>query len=208
MKEALFSPYRNRPLWLLQLTHNLTHFCELAPIKRNRSGQIASSPTKGKTPETVEIPGFWAILALAELRRSARGLQAVLLALLHAGIAGQEPGLLQQGAVLGVHQQQSAADAVAQGAGLAGHAAALDGGNDVHLAQGIGGVQGLTDDHLQGLQAEVLVDIAAVDGDAAGAVGEQVHAGHGGLTTASAVHIGILGLIHSLSPPYLTSSGF
>mgnify|MGYP000956754899 CR=1 FL=1 len=31
---------------------------------------------------------------------------------------------------------------------------------------------------------------------------------HGGLTTASTVLIGILGLIHSSFPPYLTSSGF
>ena len=95
-----------------------------------------------------------------------------------------------------------------QSAGLAGHAAALDGGNDVHLAQGGGGIQGLTNDHLQGLQAEIIVDIAAIDGDGAGAVLKQVDAGHGGLTTASTVLIGILGLIHSSFPPYLTSSGF
>ena len=97
---------------------------------------------------------------------------------------------------------------MAQSAGLAGNAAALHGGNDVHLAQGIGGVQGLTDHHLQGLQTEVIVDVAAVDGDGAGAVGEQVHTGHGGLTTSGAVQIGILGLIHVSFPPYLTSSGF
>ena len=97
---------------------------------------------------------------------------------------------------------------MAQGAGLAGHAAALDGGNDVHLAQGIGGVQGLTDDHLQSLQTKVLVDAAAVDGDGAGAVLKQVHTGDGGLAAASAVLVGILRLIHSLFPPYLTSSGF
>ena len=103
--------------------------------------------------------------ALGELRCATSCFETVLLALLHTRIAGQEAGLLQDGAVLGVHQQQGTADAVAQGAGLAGHAAALDGGNDVHLAQGIGGVQGLTDDHLQSLQTEVLVDAAAVDGD-------------------------------------------
>ena len=99
-------------------------------------------------------------------------------------------------------------DAVAQSAGLTGHAAALDGGNDVHLTQSVGGVQGLTDDHLQSLQTEVLVDAAAVDGDGAGAVLKQMHAGDGGLAAAGAVLVGILGLIHSLFPPYLTSSGF
>ena len=40
---------------------------------------------------------------------------------------------------------------------------------DVHLAGGAGGFQGLADDHLQGLQAEIIVNIAAVDGDGTGA---------------------------------------
>ena len=98
--------------------------------------------------------------------------------------------------------------AVAQGAGLTGHTAALDGGDDIDLTEGLGRGEGLTDDHLEGLETEILVDVAAVDGDGAGAVGEQVHTGHGGLTTAGAVQIGILGLIHVSFPPYLTSSGF
>ena len=97
---------------------------------------------------------------------------------------------------------------MAQSTGLTGHTAALDGSHDIHLAQSAGGVQGLANHHLQGLQTEVIVDITAVDGDGAGAIGEQMHTGHGGLTTAGAVHIGILRLIHSLFPPYLTSSGF
>ena len=98
------------------------------------------------------------------------GFEAVLLALLHSGVAGQEAGGLQSGAVLGVQAQQGAGHAVADGAGLAGDAAAGDGDNQVNLAQGVGGDQGLADQQLQGLQAEVLVDIAAVDGDGAGAV--------------------------------------
>ena len=95
-----------------------------------------------------------------------------------------------------------------QSAGLAGHAAALDGGNDVDLAELLRSGEGLTDDHLQGLETEILVDVAAVDGDGAGAVLKQVHTGDGGLAAASAVLVGILRLIHSLFPPYLTSSGF
>lgn len=54
------------------------------------------------------------------------------------------------------------------GAGLAADAAAHNSGHDVHLAVGIGGIQRLTDHHLQGVKAEILVDIAAVDGDGAG----------------------------------------
>ena len=164
-----------------------------------------------KTPETSR---FWRfpfdfvvksdLSALGELGSATGGLQTVFLTLLHTRIAGQEAGLLQDGAVLGVHQQQGAADAVTQGAGLTGNAAAFHGSNDIHLAQGIGGGQGLTDDHLQGLQTEVLVDIAAVDGDIAGTVLKQMHAGNGGLAAAGAVLVGILGLIHSSFPPSIT----
>ena len=50
-------------------------------------------------------------LALAELRRATGSLEAVLLALLHTRIAGEEASLLQDGAVLGVDQQQGAGHA-------------------------------------------------------------------------------------------------
>ncbi len=71
--------------------------------------------------------------ALAELRRAAGGLEAVLLALLHARVAGEEAGGLQRGAEFRVHLQQGAGDAVAQGAGLAGHAAAVDAGLHIEV---------------------------------------------------------------------------
>ena len=141
------------------------------------------------------------ILALGELRCATSGLQTVLLALLHTRIAREETGLLQDGAVLGVDQQQSAGNAVAQSAGLTGNAAAFNGGNDVDLAELLGSGERLTDDHLQGLETEILVDVAAVDGDGAGAVLEEVNAGDGGLSTAGAVQIRLLGLIHSSLPP-------
>ena len=101
-----------------------------------------------------------------------------------------------------VHQQEGPGDAVADGAGLAGDAAAGDGGLDVHLADGGGGDQGLTDDELQGLQTEVVLNVPTVDGDGAGAVGEEVDPGHGGLPAAGAVVIGLLTLIHLPYPPY------
>ena len=55
-------------------------------------------------------------------------------------------------------------------ASLAGHAAASDSDNQVNLANQVGSDQGLTNQQLQGVQAEVFVDIAAVDDDGAGAV--------------------------------------
>ena len=54
---------------------------------------------------------------------------------------------------------------MADSTGLTGYAAAGDGDNNVNLAQQIGGDQRLTDDQLQGVQTEILVDVTAVDDD-------------------------------------------
>ena len=140
-------------------------------------------------------------LALAELRSTTCCLQTVLLTLLHTRIAGQETSGLQGGAVLLVDLQQSAGDAVADGAGLAGHAAAGDGSNDVNLAHQLGGDQGLTNDQLQGIQTEVNVDGAAGDGDGASAILKQVDTGDGGLPAAGAIELRLLALIHDSNPP-------
>src|SRR5699024_6444180 len=63
--------------------------------------------------------------------------------------------------------------------------------------------QRLTDDQLQGLKPKVVVYVAAVYRDAAGAAREEVHARHGALPAAGAVHISLLALIgsHSSLPP-------
>ena len=74
-------------------------------------------------------------------------------------------------------------------ASLASNTAASDGNNDVNLANQLGGVQGLTNDQLQGLQTEVIVDVAAVDDDGTGAVLVYTNTGNGGLTAAGAVVI-------------------
>ena len=81
-------------------------------------------------------------LSLGELRRAAGSLQAVLLSFLHSGVAGQEAGGLQLSTVLGVDLQQGAGNAVTDGAGLTGHAAALDGADNINAVDGAGGVQG------------------------------------------------------------------
>ena len=78
---------------------------------------------------------------------------------------------------------------MADSTGLTGYAAAGDGDNDVNLAQQIGGDQRLTDDQLQGVQTEILVDVTAVDDDGTGAVLVNANTGNGGLTTAGAVKI-------------------
>ena len=87
------------------------------------------------------------------------------------------------------------------GAGLTGNAAAGNGDNHVNLAQQIGGDQRLTDDQLQGLQTKIVVDITTVDNDGTGAVLVDANAGNAGLTTAGAVKILLLALVHSKLPP-------
>ncbi len=72
--------------------------------------------------------------ALRELEAAASLGPAVLLALDHAAVAGQEAALLQRAAQLRLIIGERAGDAVAQRAGLAGEAAAGDGADHVILA--------------------------------------------------------------------------
>ena len=81
-------------------------------------------------------------LSLAELRCTTGCFETVLLTLFHSRVAGQQTGGLEGGAVVLVDDEQRAGDAVADGAGLAGDAAAGDGSFDVDLADGAGGDQG------------------------------------------------------------------
>ena len=164
-----------------------------------RQEKAASPQKRGATHWVTPLNGTKS--ALAELGSAAGGFEAVLLPLLHTRVAGEEAGGLQSRAVLGVDLQQGPGDAVPDGAGLTGDAAAGDGGGDVHLAQQVGGDQGLTDDELQGIQTKVVVDVTAVDGDGAGAVGEEMHPGHGGLPAAGAIQVRLLALIHIPLPP-------
>ena len=53
-------------------------------------------------------------------------------------------------------------------AGLSGKSAALNGNDDIELALSSGNAERLVDDELQGLEAEVIVDRLAVDGNNAG----------------------------------------
>ena len=88
---------------------------------------------------------------------------------------------------------------MADGAGLTGAAAANHVDNDVKLALGLGENQRSVDQQLEGLQTEVIVNVAAVDGDLAGAI-VHADAGNGMLTTAGAVEIRFR-LVHLLLPP-------
>ena len=90
---------------------------------------------------------------------------------------------------------------MADSASLAGNTATSDGNNDVDLANQIGSNQRLINDQLQGVQTEIVVDLAAVDDDGAGAVLINANTGDGGLPTAGAVVILLLALVHIPLPP-------
>src|SRR5690606_22585012 len=102
-------------------------------------------------------------LALGVLRRLASLLEAVLLALGLARVAGQQTRLLQRRAPLGVLALQAPGDAAAQGAGLPGHAAAGDACDDVEAALGLGGPERLPHVCLERLDREVVLQRAAVE---------------------------------------------
>src|SRR5947208_15611359 len=87
------------------------------------------------------------LLALRELERLARLRPAVLLALDGAGIAGQEPALLQHAAQVRLEIGERLGDAVTHGTRLARQAAAGDRAGHVVLAVAGGSDQRLLDHH-------------------------------------------------------------
>ena len=88
---------------------------------------------------------------------------------------------------------------MADGACLSGHAAACNAANYVKLLVGLGQRKRLTNDELEGLKTEIIVDVAVVDGDFAGAL-IQSYAGNRAFSSACAVEIRCL-IVHSVMPP-------
>src|SRR4051812_29689765 len=147
-----------------------------------------SSPVIGSVlaSANAEQPGCDALLALRVLRRLAGALQAVLLALLDARVAREEPGLAQRRAHGFVVRYQRAGDAVANRFGLARRAAALHLYQDVKGALRVRQAQGQRDGLLVSQPRETLLQRLSVDDDVAGA-GLQLHAGD---RTLAAPHAG------------------
>src|SRR5689334_5353244 len=128
-------------------------------------------------------------LALRELEAAARTGAAVLLALDHAAVAGQEAVGLHRTPQRRLELRQRLGDAVAHRARLARQAAAGDGSDHVELAVALADVERLLDDHLLGRTREVDLLVAAVDRDLAGAelhpdAGDGVLAAAGGVRAA------------------------
>src|SRR5262249_17727114 len=116
----------------------------------------------------------------------ARATLAVLLALHLARVARDVAVLLQRRAERRADLDQRARDAVADRLGLAGETAAAHVHQHVVAADRLGRLERLTQHHLAGRAPEVVVDVAAVDLDVAGARGHP-DARHRGLAAAGGV---------------------
>src|SRR5215475_8826029 len=112
-------------------------------------------------------PEAFAASALGELERAAGFGLAVLLALDHARVAGEEAAALEHGAQIRLVVHQRLGNAVAYRAGLARQAAARDRAHDVVLAVATGRHQRLLDQHAQDRAGEIGLDRTLVDGDRA-----------------------------------------
>src|SRR6266576_692166 len=104
-------------------------------------------------------------LALGVLGGFASALEAWLLPFLHARIARQHAVLLQHGPHREVGDAQGARDAVLHGAGLPGHAAAIDHCADVEALAALGQLERLDHDHLEHPPTEVLQWGLVIDHD-------------------------------------------
>ena len=168
---------------------------------------------KRKTPEIVVIPGFFddskLRLTLAELGSATCSLEAVLLTFFHSGVTGKESCLFKLAAKLRINIEQSAGDAVTDGACLTCEAAAINIYKNIKLAECIGELEGITNDHLEGLISEIIVDVPLIDCDNAGS-GNEANSGNR-LFTSACTKILCNGCHKSFPPPnYLSTrtSGF
>src|SRR5690606_24217216 len=111
---------------------------------------------------------------------------AVLLALDHAAVAGQEAGGLDRRAQRRLVLRQRLADAVLDRAGLARKTTAGNGADHVVLAFAPGDLERLVDDQPKRRTGEEHFLVAAVDGDLAGP-GLEPHAGNRVLAAAGRI---------------------
>ena len=125
-------------------------------------------------------------LSLGELRCATGTFETVFLSFLHSRVSGQEACLLESRTERLIVLEESSGKTVTDGTGLAGNATALDADDDVELLGEAEQLEGLTDDDLQGLKTEVIVDVSFVDGDLTG-TRINANAGNGAFSAASAV---------------------
>ena len=126
-------------------------------------------------------------LCLGELVSTSCSLQAVLLSFLHSGVSGEVACALEHGTeVLGVVLEQSSGDTVTDRARLTGHAAAGDVADNVKAIGKTCQLEGLTDDNLECVKTEVIVDLSVVDDNLACSLVKS-DSGNGALSSACAI---------------------
>src|SRR5205085_3770231 len=142
------------------------------------SQRISSAPVYPVAPTTATRmgSGVGTTSALRVLRALAGLVEAVLLALDLARIAGDESRALQDRPELGIGEQERARDAVANRRRLRRDPATAHLDRRVILPARLGHVERLIDDHARGLAAEVIVQRPRVDDDLAVAP-QQTHPG-------------------------------
>src|SRR4029453_1595189 len=126
------------------------------------------------------------LLAFAEREALARASQSVLLPFLHTRVRGEQPVLLQLPAELRVELDERPGDAQPDGAGLAVHPAAGDGGEHVELVTRFREHQGPSDLGPQRVGREIVAELAMVHGNRPLA-GAKEHAGRGRLAATGGV---------------------
>src|SRR3954451_20428140 len=150
---------------------------------------VRNSPTAPRTPSVPKSRRSSGTaptrrkLTLGELRALTGLLQASLLALLRARVAREEAAALELAAQVGIGLHESARHAVAEGAGLGGHPAAVDARDHVHALLVARRLERCSHRLLEGGAREEVLERAAVHLVLAGA-GLEDHARDGGLALA------------------------
>src|SRR5688500_1877816 len=141
-----------------------------ATDRSSASSAVRSRLARPRTPSVPKMRPMAVGSALGVLGSLTGLLEAGLLALLDARVAREQPGLLEHGTVgFFVDRVERAGNTEAERAGLAGHAAAGDAGDDVEPAVETGLGERLLGDLLVQLVRQVLLERLAVDGPLAGA---------------------------------------
>src|SRR4051812_44705915 len=179
-----------------RMTRTRARSCVAARARPSARSAVRNSPATPRTPSVPNsLRAMGAGLALAELRALARLLQAGLLTLLRARVTREEAAALELAAQVGVGLHQRAGHAVAQGAGLGRHSAAVDAGDHVHLLLVARRLERSADGLLQRGAREEVLERAAVDLVHARARLED-HAGDGGLALAGGLVARVGGQFH------------
>lgn len=124
-------------------------------------------------------------LALRELRCTTRAFETVLLTFLHTWVTCEETCGFERRTEVRVYLKQGTGNAVADCAGLASVAAAVDVNENVVAAESFSRYKRLLDDFTECFEWDVIFCVTAVDYDFTFA-GYEAYAGNGSLAAASA----------------------